>query len=210
MFKPIKSSSVKTGQTLSLLTAIIWLTLLSPLDSFSAPEDATTGDIKDENGEIQIQSDYMKFDLETGSSIYEGNVRIIQGTIKLTGDKVIVTRKDNDIHEIHVDGDPARYLQDEASANKVDAISQHMEYATQTHRLVLTVDATLEQTDHTVVSQRIVYDTQNKVILAGKSSSSDQTGDRVKTYGRPGIVGFMTRHQRSSRAVTVPFVGRLR
>lgn len=179
MFKPIKSSSVKTGQTLSLLIAILWLTLLSPLVSFSATEDATTGDTKDENEEIQIQADYMKFDLATGSSIYEGNVRIIQGTIKLTGDKVIVTRKGNDIQDIHVDGNPARYLQDEDTANKVDAISQHMEYAAQTHRLVLTVDATLEQADHTVVSQRIVYDTQNKVILAGKSSSSDQTGDRV-------------------------------
>lgn len=151
------------------------LTLMLPLVSLSATGDAR----KMGSDEVKIQADYMKLDLETGSSIYRGNVSIIQGTIKLTGDKIIITRKDNEMHDIQVDGNPARYLQDENTDNRVHATSGHMKYTAQANRLVLTVDANLEQSGHTVESQRIVYDTQNKVIIAGKDSSSGHKGDRV-------------------------------
>lgn len=163
MYQPIKTRQAKYCSTTLMLLA-----LLNPLTSFS---------ISDEK-EIQIQADTMKFDLETGSSIYKGNVSIVQGTIKLTGENVIITRKNNEILDIKVDGDPAHYLQDENTDNKVHAISQHMKYTAQTHRLVLTVNASLEQSNQTVVSQRIVYDTQNKIIIAGKDGDSGQPGQK--------------------------------
>jgi lipopolysaccharide export system protein LptA len=154
------------------------LILLSPQTAFSITEGR----------EVQIRADYMKFDLETGSSTYSGNVSIIQGTIKLTGDNVVITRKNNEIHDIKVDGDPAHYLQDENTDNKIHAISQHMTYTAQTNRLVMTVNASLEQSNQTVTSQRIVYDTQNKVILAGKNDDTEkegQSGDRVNIILTP-------------------------
>lgn len=175
----IKSRLVETLLRASLLTALSLLTLTNPLASIAATNDTAIVDDTFQNSEIQIQADYMKFDVNTGSSHYRGNVNIIQGTIKLTGDDVTITRKSNEIHNIQVNGNPAEYLQDENSDNKVHAISKHMEYATKTHRLVLTVDASLKQSDQTVESQRIVYDTRNKVILAGKESSPDNSSDRV-------------------------------
>ena len=163
MYQPIKTRQVKYCSATLMLLA-----LLNPQSSFS---------ISDEK-EVQIQADYMKFDLETGSSIYKGNVSIIQGTIKLTGENVIITRKNNEILDIKVDGNPAHYLQDENTDNKVHAISQHMKYTAQTHRLVLTVNASLEQSNQTVVSQRIVYDTKNKIIIAGKNGDPEQSGQK--------------------------------
>jgi lipopolysaccharide export system protein LptA len=159
---------IKIGQEKYCSATLMLLLLLNPLSSFSITDD----------DEVQIQADYMKFDLETGSSTYRGNVSIIQGTIKLTGENVIITRKNNEILDIKVDGKPAHYLQDENTDNKVHAISQHMKYTVQTHRLVLTVDASLEQSSQTVVSQRIVYDTQNKIIIAGKDGGAEQPGQK--------------------------------
>ena len=173
MYRPIK-----TGQTKYYATTLMLLALLNPQSSFS---------ITDEK-EVKIQADHMKFDLETGSSTYSGNVSIVQGTIKLTGENVIITRKNNEIHDIKVEGKPAHYLQDENTDNKIHAISQHMKYTAQTHRLVLTVNASLEQSSQTVVSQRIVYDTQNKVIIAGKNNDTEKTGqssDRVNIILTP-------------------------
>lgn len=170
---------IKTRQTVSFLTVIMLLVLVNPLVSFSATGDTTTDARKDGGDEVKIQADTMKLDLETGSSTYKGNVSIIQGSIKLTGEKVTITRKNNEIHNIRVEGNPARYLQDENTDNRVHATSQHMKYIAQKNRLVLTGDASLEQADQTVKSQRIVYDTQNKFIIAGKRSSPEQTGDRV-------------------------------
>jgi len=159
---------IKTGRAKYCSAPLMLLALLNPLPTFS---------ITDEK-EVQIQADYMKFDLETGSSIYKGNVSIIQGTIKLTGENVIITRKNNEILDIKVDGNPAHYLQDENTDNKVHAISEHMKYTAKTHRLVLTVNASLEQSSQTVVSQRIVYDTQNKIIIAGKGGDPEQSGQK--------------------------------
>lgn len=136
-----------------------------------------------ENGdEIQIRADYMKFDLESGSSTYEGNVSIVQGGIRLTGEKVVISRDQNnasEISDIEVAGNPARYQQDENTANKVNAASQHMKYSTRESRLVMTDNARLEQSDHIVESQHIVYDTDKKVIIAGKEGSEKAPGERV-------------------------------
>lgn len=159
--------------------------------SFSSASEASTVNnniaLKINADEIKIQADYMKFDLETNSSIYKGNVSIVQGAIKITGENVTIKRKDNAIHDIQIDGTPAQYLQDDKTDNKVHAISKHMQYNAQTNRLVLTVDASLEQSDHTVKSQRIVYDTQNKVILAGKGSSSPDADNSSPTNDRVNI-----------------------
>lgn len=163
---------INTKQLKYCSAILMLLVLLAPQTGFSITDKK----------EVFIQANTMKFDLETGSSIYRGNVSIIQGTIKLTGENVIITRKNNEIIDIKVDGNPAHYLQDENTENRVHAISQHMKFTASTNRLVLTVDASLEQSSQTVVSQRIVYDTQNKIIIAGKNGdpkNSGQSGDRV-------------------------------
>jgi lipopolysaccharide export system protein LptA len=157
------------------VTSFVLLTLLCPGAAFSISD----------NDEIQVQSNYMKLNLETGSSIYTGNVNITQGSITLTGENVVITRKDDEIQDINVDGKPAHYLQDENTDNKVHAISEHMKYVTRTHRLVMTGNASLEQSDQTVESQRIVYDTQNKVIIAGKDKNTKTNEDRVNIILTP-------------------------
>ena len=126
--------------------------------------------------DIQIQANYMKFDIETGSSIYEGDVKISQNNIELNGDKVIIQRQQNKIQQIHIDGQPARYTQDENTKNKIHATSQHMQYLAGEYRLIMTIDAKLEQPDHTIESQRIVYDTKNKIVIAGSDEQAQQGG----------------------------------
>jgi len=120
--------------------------------------------------EIRIQADYMVFDLETGNNVYKGNVRIVQGSIELTGDEVTILRSNDKVRDIDVTGNPARYLQDENTVNIVRAVSQQIHYSAQQNRLVLINEASLEQADHTVESQRIVYDTAKKIVIAGNDS----------------------------------------
>jgi lipopolysaccharide export system protein LptA len=126
--------------------------------------------------EIKIKADYMAFDLETGKNFYKGNVNIVQGSIELTGDKVTILRSNNKVTDIEVRGNPARYLQDENTENIVRAISQQIHYSAQKNRLLLVDKASLEQSDHTVESQRIIYDTEKKVILAGRANQGKNTG----------------------------------
>lgn len=151
---------------LNCIAALTWM--LPSSTSLAVSSDVET--------DIQVQADYMKFDMETGNSIYKGNVRISQGNIELTGDKVIIQRQQNKIQQINIDGQPARYTQDEDSENKINASSQHMQYLANKHRLIMTVNAHLKQPDHTIESQRIVYDTKNKTVIAGNHAKNPQGG----------------------------------
>jgi lipopolysaccharide export system protein LptA len=155
------------------LVSYHWFTLVLIM---YAPIGFTATHAPEEN--IQVQANHMKFDMETGSSTYEGDVKINQGEIELNGDKVIIKRQHNEIQQINIDGQPARYIQDEDSEQKVHASSQHMRYFAKKNRLIMTIDARLEQPDHTIESQRIVYDTKNKIVLAGSNKQNKQ-GERV-------------------------------
>ena len=129
--------------------------------------------------DVHVQANYMMFDMETGSSTYKGDVKISQGSIKLNGDKVIIQRQQDKIQQINIDGQPAQYIQDEDSKNKIHATSKHMQYLAGQHRLVMTVDARLQQPEHTIESQRIVYDTKNKIVIAGNNDKHKPQDGRV-------------------------------
>ena len=158
---------IKLNRTSPLFYALALL-LLPASAAFSAGDNSSEA--------IRIQAHYMRFDLETGSSIYEGAVKINQGGIELSGEKVTIHRDNDKIQQIDIDGQPARYIQDENTENRIYATSQHMQYLADQNRLIMTVDARLEQPDHTIESQRIVYDTQNKIVIAGNNEQAEQGG----------------------------------
>jgi lipopolysaccharide transport protein LptA len=86
------------------------LLLLQAPAGFAAPVN---------NDRVEVQADYMKFDLDTGSSTYEGNVIITHNNIEIYGETVIILSESNEIQQINVDGQPARYIQDEHTENSI-------------------------------------------------------------------------------------------
>ena len=135
--------------------------------------------IADAAEQIQIHADYMQFDINTGNSTYQGNVRFIQGKIDLSGDRVNVSSKDGKVIKVHVEGTPARY-HDSNETGRVLAESEQMDYAISNSKLTLLGKARLEQDERVVQSQQIIYDTEKKLILAGKASSEKtDKADRV-------------------------------
>lgn len=130
----------------------------------------------DRTEKITIDADYMKLNLETGFSSYTGNVVITQGELKLTGDKVTVQQtKNNEVERITVNGKPAHYNHVTEKGENIQAESEHMVYTASENKLVMTVNANLKQPDHQVSSQKIVYDTEKKIVIAGDKGSSTAT-----------------------------------
>lgn len=130
---------------------------------------------------ISIDADYMQLNLETGFSTYTGNVKITQGELKLTGDKVTVQQnKKNEVEQINVTGKPAHYNHVTEKGENIQAESENMVYTASQNKLVMTVNAKLKQPDHKVSSQKIVYDTKKKIVIAGdKTDTGSSSGQRV-------------------------------
>lgn len=122
--------------------------------------------------QIQIHADYMQLNINTGESIYQGNVSFVQGQVELSGSKITINSRDGEITQVQVEGEPARYRNTNVNG-RVLAESERMDYVVSQNQLTMLGTARLEQDDRVVQSQRIIYDTNAQLIIAGKTSGSD-------------------------------------
>ena len=125
---------------------------------------------------IHVSADHMQLNIETGYSVYTGNVKISQGELVLTGDKVTLKSDKEEIERMTVTGKPARYNHVTEKGETIEAESESMVYTASEHNLVMKGNAKLQQTDHKVASQVITYDTLNKIVIAGTKDSTDSAG----------------------------------
>jgi lipopolysaccharide export system protein LptA len=127
----------------------------------------------DSKEQILIHADSMQLDVNTGNSVYRGNVSFTQGKIEIHGDTVTVISKNGSIQEVKIEGDPARYS-DTSQNNHVLAESTNMDYSVADNQLSMQGKARLEQGDRLVQSENILYDTKKQIVLAGQSSSDSK------------------------------------
>ena len=130
--------------------------------------------------EITINADHMRLNIETGNSEYTGNVKISQGKLVLSGDKVILEQSNNEIENIIVVGKPARYNHITEKGDTIEAESERMVYNAGQNKLLMTGNARLQQPDQQVSSQTIIYDTLKKIVIAGgtkAASPADSSAD---------------------------------
>lgn len=123
---------------------------------------------------VVIQADHVTMNIKTGNSTYTGNVQITQGKLKLTGDQVILVQSDNEIERMTVTGKPAHYNHVTEDGQTIKAESEKMVYTVSQNKLVLTINAKLMQPDNQVSSQKITYDTEKKIIIAGDPQKTEQ------------------------------------
>jgi lipopolysaccharide export system protein LptA len=168
-----------TGLTLRLLA----ITLLFGLQSYSLA--AETGDNVQQE-KIFIDADYMQLNINTGKSIYSGNVKISQGDLVLIGDEVTLEQSKDLIERMTVIGKPARYNHVTEKGEAIEAESERMVYIASQHKLIMTINARLKQPEHQVSSQKITYDTQNKIVIAGDKKDKS-SGTKVDEKQRVNI-----------------------
>jgi lipopolysaccharide export system protein LptA len=126
---------------------------------------------------IYIDADYMQLNIETGYSVYVGNVNIKQGQLILTGDKVTIQQSKKEVERITVTGKPAHYNHITDKGENIQAESEKMVYTASQNKLVMTINANLKQPDHQVSSQKIVYDTEKKIVIAGDKRETSKGSD---------------------------------
>lgn len=167
----------KTGLRTSLLLFILLLFTL-PIISWAAESVEKTF----------INADHMQMNIISGKSVYTGNVKISQGEMVLTGDKVTVERSNEEVERITVIGKPAQYNHATEAGETIKAQSEHMLYIANQNKLVMTINARLQQPDIKLSSQKITYDTEKKIVIAGGNDGAAATDTKTKQTQRVNIV----------------------
>lgn len=139
----------------------------------------------DRSQPIQIEADRATLDEKAGTSVYEGNVHLQQGTLRLFGDRMAVQVRDNQVDNITIDGKPATFSQrpDKADTDQ-HAEADHIEYHTGDQRLILQGNAMIRQSDkEQFSSNRIIFNLRENTVSAG----GDSAGGRVRITLQPDV-----------------------
>ncbi len=143
----------------------------------------------DKDQPIEIEADAAELDDMKRISIYTGNVIVIQGSILMTGDKMVVHHKENDdVDKLFMDGKPATYRQLPDNSDVYDeGEALRMEYYEGDNLVILIREAWAKQGDTLISGNRIEYDTELSQVKAWskpKDKSKTDTGDEGKKRKR--------------------------
>lgn len=132
---------------------------------------------------ISVEADRADIDDKRGVSVYTGNVVVVQGSLRITGDKMVIHTNDrSQIEKIVTTGKPSTFEQlPDNKQDKVYGRAQRMEYYAAQEKLILIEEGFLEQSQNTFRSDRITYFVKTDQVQAGKSSG----GERVRIIIQP-------------------------
>ncbi|WP_086981485.1 lipopolysaccharide transport periplasmic protein LptA [Vibrio aphrogenes] len=145
----------------------------------STPSWALTDDQKQP---IHITSDSQNLDMKSNKVTFTGNVKLTQGSILLTADKLVVYRnaKTGELTEIQGYGKPSRFSQKTDEGKMLRGQADKLVYNVAADELVMTTNAELHQDDSTIKGKVITYHISSQNL---KANGGD--GERVSTVIQP-------------------------
>lgn len=124
---------------------------------------------------ITIDSNSATYDDKQGTSVYQGNVVAIQGSMRMDADKLVVYIINGAIDKLVATGNPVKFKQlPDVGKEEVKGHSLIAEYYPEKTLLVLIKKAVVWQGANQSSSELILYDSKNAVIKAGENSSDSK------------------------------------
>ena len=128
---------------------------------------------------INIKANSAEINDATGISVYRGDVKIVQGSMQLTGEKVILETANKKVKKIIAEGNLSTFEQTTDDVKLVHAEAKKMVYNINANEIVLTKNDKLTEAGNTFASDRIVFYTDKEIVSAGSSSGDDRVNITV-------------------------------
>lgn len=126
-----------------------------------------------------VEADEVEYDFRNGTRTYKGNVLVIQGTMRITGDKLIVEYNGDELEKAIVWGRPASFKQrPDGKDHDVIGKGRTMVLDQTINRLTLTTEASLQQGPDLAEGEEIIYDIDTEKLSI--KSASTQTGSQTE------------------------------
>lgn len=141
----------------------------------------------DRDQPMYLDANTVNIDDAKQISIFEGNVRLIQGTLMITGDKIVVTETAAGDKHGTVTGKPAQFRQKREGVDEIiEGNGQRIEYDTQNEFLELFGEASMKRSNDEVHGDHITYDSKTEIfhVDSSRTPNSGQRG-RVRAVIQP-------------------------
>jgi len=132
----------------------------------------------DSDQPMNIEADRVDIDDEKGTNTFKGNVVITRGSIRISGDKVVVYRdKEKNLDKVHAVGKPAHFQQTPDNKSvPVVAEAEELFYDSVKEILIMRRNGKITQGGDTFTGDHIIYDSKRNKITAKNTRSTTSTG----------------------------------
>lgn len=173
-FCPLIASPNRSFWRSSGLGLSLALSLAAPLAN-ALPED--------QQQPIRVTADNAV--QENNTVTYRGNVVVVQGTIKIAADQVLIYHDKGKLQRAVATGKPVRFQeQPDAKGGLMTGRAETVIYYNLDQRVELIQDALVDRDQSTLKGQRIEYLMANKVLRADGATTNSQPG-RVEMVLQP-------------------------
>ena len=136
----------------------------------------------DRDQPIEVEADTLEVREQEGISIYQGNVKLVQGSLEINADRVVIHFNEaNELTLMEMTGTPATLRQLDDNQQEIWGEAKRIDYTQSKSLLELRDSARLSQAGDIIESDLIRINTESSSLQAG-SMESDQ---RVKMLIQP-------------------------
>lgn len=130
---------------------------------------------------IEIEADFAELDDEEGTTVYIGNVIVIQGSIRMTGDRLRVNfTPERDLKDAYLEGRLATFKQTpDGNQEDVEGEAILIEYHALESMLYLIEKAKVTQGERLTQGHRINYDTERSIVTVRSSRAGKPDRDTL-------------------------------
>lgn len=155
--------------------ALCWLLLLLSVNL--AAREA------DRNQPIYLEADRVVINEKTGTSTYEGNVKLRQGTLEIEAEHVTVFKPAQHVERLKAKGKPVRFRQEgDTPEGNIRGYANQVIYQASESQLTLNGKAHIWQNQDEFMSEEIVYDMTRKLV---KAQAGPEGENRVHVIIQP-------------------------
>ena len=135
---------------------------------------------------IHIEGDDAEIDQANETIVYTGRVEVVQGTLRVRGDRMVVKISGDQVQQITTIGGPARYTQElEDQQGHVNAHADSIVYHTAQERIYLNGKASLAQKGNELHGESIRYDIVNGKVDASAGNKPGRVRMQLDPQSRP-------------------------
>ena len=159
---------------MAIVKSIALLLLLLPCQLWALSSDR--------DQPIEVEADELEVREQDGISIYQGNVKLVQGSLEINADRVVIHFNEaNELTMMEMTGTPATLRQLDDNQKEMWGEAKQIDYTQSESLLVLRDSARLRQAGDIIESDLIRINTETNRLEAG-SMESEQ---RVKMLIQP-------------------------
>jgi lipopolysaccharide export system protein LptA len=140
----------------------------------------------DRSAPIEVEADRLEVRELENISIYEGNVRLVQGSLQIDSDRMVIHFDDeNELTLMEMTGEPAKFRQLDNERRQIYGEAMQIDYSDADSLVIMRKSAYLDHAGDIIRSDLIRLDTETNNIEAGSTESDDRVKMVIKPRQEP-------------------------